>query len=415
MAKTIAVIGTLDTKGVELEYLTRVIKGEGLSVIIVDVGVFPQSLVTPDYSREDVAARAGTSVSEMLARKDRKLAVHTMREGGSALLKDLCDHGLFSGIVSVGGGTGTHIASGIMRSLPIGLPKLMVSTVASRDMSGIIGSTDITLMHAVCDIIGLNFMTRKLLGDAARAISSMVRNELVPEQEKIVVGLTSYGPLNDCAFMVQRGLEALGYEVIPFHAIGTGSMAMEDMIAQGLVTGVMDLSLHEFVDHIYDGYCKYIGPSRLVTAGMKRVPHVILPGGLDMIAFECESVEEVPRELRGRKFLSHDFRSFVKTSKEDLLHIAEIVSARLNRYDSPRTFVIPRNGWSKADTPGGPFWDPETSAVFVDRIKRLLGDHITIVECNANINDQACVEIAVSEFHRLAQGYPAGANQGISA
>jgi uncharacterized protein (UPF0261 family) len=214
--------------------------------------------------------------------------------------------------------------------------------------------------------------------------------------------------------MVQQSLEALGYEVVPFHAIGTGSMAMEEMIEQGLVTGVMDLSLHEFVDNIYDGYCKYIGPSRLVTAGKKGVPHVILPGGLDMIAFECQLQEEVRPELRQRRFLSHDFRSFVKTSREDLSTIAETVAERLNRHNTPRTIVIPIKGWSKADAPGAPFWAPEIHAVFVDGIKRLCGDHISIVECDCNINDQACAELAVSEFQRLTNSSPIGTKKKTS-
>jgi uncharacterized protein (UPF0261 family) len=148
---------------------------------------------------------------------------------------------------------------------------------------------------------------------------------------------------------------------------------------------------------------------------MKSVPHVILPGGLDMIAFECQSQEEVPPELRQRRFLSHDFRSFVKTSGEDLSAIAETVAERLNRHDSPRTIVIPQQGWSKADAPGAPFWAPEIHAVFVDRIKRLCGNHISIVECDCNINDQACAELAVSEFHRQANASSIGTNEETSS
>ncbi|MEI8181582.1 MAG: Tm-1-like ATP-binding domain-containing protein [Desulfomonile sp.] len=402
MPHTIAIVGTLDTKGKELEYLKKLIEDQGCDTIVVDVGVFPQSFVHAEIGRDEVALKGGSSVSEILERQDRKFAIQTMMQGGSQVLRSLNDEGRFSAIISIGGGTGTHIATAIMRTLPIGIPKLMVSTVASRDMSGIIGSKDITLMHAVSDIVGLNFLTRKLLADAARAITGMVYNSLAPDPNKLVIGLTSYGPLNQCAFAATVSLEQLGYEVVPFHAVGTGSMAMEDLVDQGIVHGVLDLALHEFADELYGGYCKYIGPGRLETAGRKGVPHVILPGGLDMIAFECASLEGFPAELRNRRFLSHDFRSFVRTSAQDLFTLAEVISGKLRRAKHPPTIMIPLKGWSKADSPGGPFYDPETNQVFVSRLKeQLSGSHVRILEVDANINDPECSAMAVSELHRL--------------
>jgi len=403
MWAAVAIVATLDTKAKEIAYLKKLIEDRGCDAIVIDVGVFPQSELEPEVSRDEVAAAAGMSLAEIIDRGDRRLAVHTMMEGGARILTRMYADGEFSGIISVAGGTGTHIASGIMRALPIGVPKLMVSTVASRDVSQVVGSKDITLMHAVADIIGLNFMTKKILADAAGAIVGMVYSDREPAPDKKIVGLTSFGPLNQCAFAAQEMLDELGYETIPFHAVGAGSMAMEDLVDQGVVQGVLDLSLHEFVDSMYGGYCKDIGPTRLVTAGRKGVPHVILPGGLDMVAFECDSLEGVPEQLRDRTFLSHDFRSFVRTGAGDYRELAKTISDRLNQAERPPTVIVPLKGWSKADAPGGPFYSPETNRVFTNELKALLAAGVRVMEVDANINDEECARIAVSELHRLME------------
>lgn len=403
MERTIAVVATLDTKVRGIAYLKNVIEAKGCNTLIVDVGVFPQSELTPDISREEIAAEAGTTVAQVLSRHDRRLAIRIMTQGGAQRVRRLYDTGLLSGVIAIGGGTGTHIASGIMQVLPIGIPKLIVSTVASRDMRAIIGSKDITLVHAVADIIGLNFMTRKILADAAGAIVGMVMSGPEPAPKLKVVGLTSFGPLNDCAFAAQEMLEDLGYEVVPFHAIGSGSMAMENLIDQGTIHGVLDLSLHEFADQMYGGYCKDIGPARLEVAGRKGIPHVVLPGGLDMIAFECDSLAGVPTELRDRPFLAHDFRSFVRVNADDLRAIARIIADKVNRAKRPPTIVIPLLGWSKADARGGSFYEPQTDQVFVSELKSLVDPAVKFLEVDANINDHECARIAVCELHRLME------------
>lgn len=403
MDRTVAVVGTLDTKALEIRYLKDEIEARDCGTLIVDVGVFPQDRVKPDVGREEVARAAGWDVADMLQKGDRSLAVKIMMEGGARLLKELYDGGRFSGIVALGGGTGTHIATGIMRGLPIGVPKIMVSTVAARDMSMIIGSKDITIMHAVADIAGLNFITRKILAHAAGAIVGMGTSNLKPPAKKSVVAMTSFGPLNQAAFYAKYMLEELGYEVVPFHAIGPGSMAMEDLVDQGVVHGVLDLALHEFADQMYAGYCGRIGPQRLETPGRKGIPHVILPGGLDMIAFECTSPEGVPEALRERRFLAHDFRSFVRTNTEDLAHLAEVVATKLNKAVKSPTVVIPLDGWSKADSPGGPYYEPDTNRSFVSTLKACLSPSVRVVEVDANINNEYCARRAVTELHTLMQ------------
>ena len=401
MNRTIAIVATLDTKGVEVNYLNDLIRAKGCDTLVVDVGVFPQSKMVPHVSNEEIAMAGGSSVSEVLAREDRRFAIQVMREGGSKLLPRLHAQGRFSAVITIAGGTGTHIAAGIMNRLPLGVPKLLVSTVASRDMSGVIGYQDITVMHAISDFIGLNFVTKKILADAAGSIVGMLDSVLDPPQSRRVVALTSFGPLNPCAVCAQSALEALGYEVIPFHAIGSGTMAMEGLIDQGLVHGVLDLALHEFADHLHDGYAKFIGPERLESAGRKGIPHVIMPGGLDMIVFECTTVEGVPERLRHRTFHTHDFRSFVRTDADDLITLARLISGKLNRSPHPATVIIPNKGWSKADSAGDSFYQPHTNQVFTSELRSQVGSRVKIVEIEANINDEVCAETAVSELHRL--------------
>lgn len=403
MRPKIAIVATLDTKGKEAAFLQSAIRQRDCDTLVVDVGVFGPSGITVDVSRDEVSRAGGLAIEELLTKGDRSLAVHTMATGGAKILKGLFDRGRFDGIVSVGGGTGTNITAGIMRGLPVGLPKLIVSTVASRDMSGVVGSKDITIMHAVADILGINFMTRKILGDAAGAIVGMVRGQSLSAPDTRVIGLTSYGPLNQCAFQATELLGNLGYEVVSFHAVGPGSMAMEDLIGQGVIHGVLDLALHEFADQLHNGYCGLIGPARLETAGSLGVPHVILPGGLDMVAFESTSLEGIPRGLQDRTFLAHDFRSFVRTTRDDMKAVAGTIAEKLNRANHPPTLIIPLNGWSKADAPGGPFYDPEVNQVFITEIKSLLNNRIKLLEVAANINDDACARLAVSELHSLME------------
>lgn len=401
MPPVVLIVGTLDTKAREVAYLKDRITENNCDTVIMDVGIFAQSDVNPEISREQVANAAGRSIAEILALKDRKLAVFTMMLGGAVIARRLREGGRVSGVISIAGGTGTHIATAVMRDLPVGIPKLMVSTVASRDVSPIVGGKDITLMNAVVDLFGDNHLTRNVLAQAAGAIAGMVHARAEPGSGKPVVGLTSFGPLNDAAMASMALLEGLGYEVVPFHAIGAGGTAMEALIEQGEIHGVLDLAMHELADHLHRGYCGDITEQRMATNGPEPVPRVILPGGLDIVAFEGVSLDDVPEALRTRKFASHDFRSFVRTSAQDYQRLAGDVAQRLERLEAAVTIVIPLKGWSKADTEGSPFYEPETNQVFLDMLKPMLPAKVKVIEVDANINDDACVTIAVHELHTL--------------
>lgn len=401
MPPTVVIVGTLDTKGDEVGYLKGLIENMGCDAIVMDVGTLHPPTVVPDITRDEIASRAGITLETIVKNKDRRQAVETMILGGASLVRELHRGGRLSALISVGGGTGTHIGAGIMRALPLGTPKLMVSTVASRDMSDLIGTKDIAVMHSVVDILGLNPISKKILSNAAAAIAGMAKNQGRIVSEKPIIGLTSFGFITEGAMRVKAMLEELGYEVAPFHANGVGGMAMEDLIDENLISGVLDLALHEFSDQMYNGYCGAIGPGRLEAAGRAGIPQVVVPGGLDCIVLEFNSLETMPERVKGRKVFWYDFRSGVRTSADDMQSLAGTIAQKLNRAKGPAKFIVPLRGWSEADIEGGPLYEPTTNRVFITRLKSLLDGNIDVVEVDAHINDEAFARAAVSHLHLM--------------
>ena len=404
MPNNVVIIGTLDTKGQEVEFLRESIIGHQCVPIVLDVGILSPPTTVADILREKVALAGGSNLEELLRRKDRRLAVQTMILGAAELLRGLNKQDELSGIIAIGGGTGTHIGMGVMRTLPLGLPKLMVSTVASRDMSNLIGTKDITVMHSVVDILGLNAVSKKILSNAAAAIAGMAKQGGKISSDKPIIGLTSFGFITQGAMRVKTMLEGLGYEVAPFHANGTGGMAMEDLIDQGLISGVMDLALHEFADALYGGYCGDIGPGRLESAGRIGLPQLVVPGGLDCIVLEFNSVETMPPDLRDRKVFWYDFRSGVRTNREDMARLAATISGKLNRANGPTRVMIPMKGFSEADAIGAPLYEPITNQAFLSALKSGLNPEIEVIEVNAHINDAEFAEAAVSTLNSMMRG-----------
>ncbi|MFC1833618.1 Tm-1-like ATP-binding domain-containing protein [Thermodesulfobacteriota bacterium] len=404
MPFNITIVATLDTKGQEVGYIKQLIETQGCSTTIVDVGTLNPPMITPDIGRDKVAAAGGSSPEKLLESNDRRLAVQTMIDGASRLVRDLHEQGKMSGIISVGGGTGTHIGMGVMRELPLGVPKLMVSTVASRDMSELIGTKDITLMHSVVDILGLNPVSERILANAAAAMVGMAKGAAAIKSTKPIIGLTSFGFITEGAMRVKGMLEDLGYEVAPFHANGTGGMAMEDLIDQGIINGVLDFALHEFADNLYGGYCGGIGPGRLEAAARAGIPQVIVPGGLDCIVLEFDSLETMPAAVQGRKVFWYDFRSGVRTSPEDVTRLATTIAEKLNRSTGPTKIVVPMKGWSEADKSGGPLFEPETNQLFVAELGSRLADGMPIIEVDAHINDAEFGRVVTLALDEMMKG-----------
>lgn len=401
MSKAIMVIGTLDTKGDEVRYLKEQIEARGHETIVVDVGVLNETPFQADVTRQEVAKAGGLSLPEILASSDRRVAVQTMMDGAIKIANELHQTGKLSGVVAVGGGTGTHICTGVMRTLPLGVPKLMVSTVASRDMSQEIGTKDITMMHSVIDMLGLNAVSKKILANAAGAIVGMVETDVGLTPTRPLVGLTVFGFCTEGAMHVKSLLEARGYEMVAFHANGTGGMAMEDLVDQGVLSGVLDFATHEFADQLYGGYCGGIGPGRLEAAGRRGIPQVVVPGGLDCIVLEFDSPETIPPQFRDRKIFWYDFRSGVRTSKEEMKTLAQTIAGKLNKARGPVKVVIPLRGWSEADGEGAPLHEPETNQVFIAELKRLLRPQIEVIEVDAHINEPEFAEAAVATLDEI--------------
>jgi len=401
MPKTIMVIGTLDTKGEEVEYLRTRIESRGHQTIVVDVGVLDEPLTRADITREEIAEAGGATIDELIAWRDRRRAVQVMLRGASEIARDLYERGRLAGAVALGGGTGTHIGTGVLRTLPLGVPKLMISTVASRDMSEEIGTKDITMMHSVVDMVGLNVVSKKILDNAAGAIVGMVKGDVTLETSRPLIGVTSFGFCTAGAMHVRSFLEKHGYEMVAFHANGIGGMAMEDLVEQGLLSGVLDFATHEFADHLHEGYCGNIGPGRLEAAGKVGIPQVIVPGGLDCIVLEFDSLETIPPKFKGRKIFWYDFRSGVRTSAEELTILAGTIAGKLNKARGPVRVVIPTKGWSEADGEDGPLYEPETNRVFVTELQGLLRPGIRVQLVDAHINEPAFAQAAVSALHEL--------------
>ena len=401
MSKAIMVIGTMDTKGDEVRYLREQIEARGHETVVVDVGVLEEPPLQADLTRQEVAKAGGLSLPEVLASGDRRIAVQTMMDGASKIAEELHQAGKLSGVIGVGGGTGTHICTGVMRALPLGVPKLMVSTVASRDMSQEISTKDITMMHSVIDMLGLNAVSKKILANAAGAIVGMVETDASLTPTRPLVGLTVFGFCTEGAMHVKPLLEARGYEMVAFHANGTGGMAMEDLVDQGVLSGVLDFATHEFADQLYDGYCGGIGPGRLEAAGRRGIPQVVVPGGLDCIVLEFDSPETVPPQFKDRKIFWYDFRSGVRTSKEEMETLAQTIAGKLNKARGPVKVVIPMRGWSEADGQGAPLHEPETNQVFIAALKRLLRPQIEVIEVDAHINQPEFAEAAVATLDEM--------------
>jgi uncharacterized protein (UPF0261 family) len=406
MKPVVAIVATLDTKGEEADFLRKLIHQHDCDTMLMDVGTLHPPMTPADVSREQVSEQAGVPFSTVEQRQERRFAVETMIRGGAALSRSLVADKRLSGIIALGGGTGTHIGMGIMRGLPLGLPKLMVSTVASRDMRELIGTKDIAVMHSVVDILGLNPISRALLTNAAGSICGMVKATGPIVSEKPIIGMTSFGFITEGAMKVKHKLEQLGFEVAPFHANGTGGMAMEDLIGQGLLHGVMDFALHEFADQLYSGYCGGIGPTRLEAAARAGIPQVVVPGGLDCIVLEFSSPETMPPAVKGRKVFWYDFRSGVRTSPEDVRKLAETIARKLNQAKGPVCFAIPMLGWSEADCVSGPLHEPETNHLFVTEIRNLLRTDIEVLSIDAHINDEQFADVVTLKLRELMNVKP---------
>ena len=387
MRRTVALIGTLDTKGEEFQFVRDLIAAAGLGTLVIDAGVLGEPDFTPDIAREEVAAAAGVEFRRLVAERDRGRSVQAMAAGAAVLTRRLFEEGRIHGILSLGGSAGSTIGTAAMRALPAGVPKLMVSTLASGDTRPYVGTKDIAMMYPVVDIAGLNVLSRRILSNAAAAITGMVTRE--PDDaaaHKPLIGATMFGVTTPCVQMARKTLEERGYEVLVFHATGTGGQAMEWLIADGYLRGVLDITTTELADELAGGVLT-AGPDRLEAAAAKGVPQVVCPGAIDMVNFG--PMNTVPEKFRERKLYMHNPTvTLMRTTPEECAELGRITAKKLNGSRGPVAVLVPLRGVSAIDIEGGPFHSPEALEAYRRSLKEHLDPRIRLVELDAHINDE---------------------------
>jgi len=403
MSESIAIVGTLDTKGAELRYLQQCIAAAGAATLVIDVGVLDIPAFEPDVTRHVVAQAAGARIADLAATHDRGHAVTRMAAGAAHVVADLFQQGRIGGVIGIGGSGNATIACAAMQALPIGVPKLMVTTVAAGDTRPYVGATDLTMMYSVVDIAGLNRLSRRILANAAAAISGMVMGRAIadttPANSHPLVGASMFGVTTPGVTAAREILEARGYEVLVFHATGVGGRSMEALIRDGFLTGVLDITTTELADEVADGTLS-AGPDRLEAAGQAGIPQVVSVGALDMANFG--PLESVPERFRQRLLYQHNPAvTLMRTTVAENARLGALIAEKLNRARGPVAVVVPRGGVSMLDVDGEPFFDPEADNALFTSLRRDLHPHIELIEVETDINDPAFADIASGTFDRL--------------
>jgi len=384
----IAILGTFDSKGEEHLFLKKSIEQRGLRTLTINVGTKGPSFFPADV---DLFLELKKETNKTIHSRDKVIQTILLRAQG--LIKELYDKGRICGVISAGGGTGTHLCTSIMRVLPLGVPKVMVSTVASRNMGNIVGTKDVTMMHSVVDLLGVNSLSGGVLDRAAGAICGMAQSQWKTKREKKRIALTMFGFITQAAEAIKQLLENMGYEVIAFHANGTGGTAMEELAAADYFDGILDLATHELADELKNGYCAGMGPERLMPLEGSNIPRLVVPGGLDCAVLEFTR-NNIPEEFRDRKIFFYDFRSAIRLTAEETQFLAAQLAEKLNDNPSHIKVLVPSLGWSEADQQGGPLHDPTINKAFIRKLKESLNPRIEIKEVDLHINDPAFAKIA---------------------
>lgn len=395
--KTVAVLGTFDTKGKELKFIKECIEEHGLKTLCINTGVF-EPVVEPDISSAEVAAAVGADINAILEKRDRATATEVLAKGTEKLIPQLYAEGKFDGIISIGGSGGTSLATPAMRQLPLGVPKVMVSTMASGDVSPYVGTSDIVMIPSVVDAEGLNDISKVIFSNAANAVVGMVQNRKEIESDgKPLLAATMFGVTTPCVKAAEDYLHEQGYDVLVFHATGTGGKCMEALIDQGFIKGVLDLTTTEWCDEVVGGVLN-AGPDRLTAAGKNGIPQVVSVGALDMVNFG--PMDTVPAQFKDRNLYKHNPTvTLMRTTADELKSIGHEIATRLADATGKTTLMLPLKGVSMIDVEGQPFYDAEADKVLFDTLRTELADsNVEIVELDTDINDK---EFAVAAAKKL--------------
>ena len=387
MTKVVAIIGTLDTKGAEYAFLKKAIEKAGAATLVIDTGVMGPAF-KPDIAAAEVARAGGGDLAVLVAKNDRGEAVAVMSLGAAATVARLAQEGKIHGVIAMGGGGGTTIGSTAMQALPVGFPKLIVSTVASGDTSAYVGVKDIAMMPSVVDVSGINRLSAEIITNAAGAIAGMVNVERpMATSEKPLVAATMFGVTTACVTKAREVIEAAGYEVLVFHAVGTGGRTMEELVRAGFIAGVLDITTTELADELAGGVLS-AGPNRLEAAGEVGIPQVVSVGALDMVNFGAP--DTVPSRYADRTFYQHNpLVTLMRTTAAENAELGTIIGKKLSRAKGPTILLIPKKGVSAIDVEGKPFHDAAADTALFDALRKNVGKNVTVIERDTDINDPA--------------------------
>lgn len=398
---TVAILGTLDTKGIEVAFLKDRIEAQGCGTLVVDLGILGPPAFEPDISRHTVASRAGVRIEDIAASGDRGRAVTAMTRSVQMVLPELYAEDRFEAVIGLGGSAGTTMSTAAMRALPMGVPKLMVSTVAGADVSAFVGSKDITMIPSIVDVSGLNRISRQVFSRAGAAVAAMVQVEVPKVEDRPLIAASMFGNTTQCVEAARKGLESAGFEVLVFHATGAGGRTMEDLTGSGFIAAVLDVTTTELADELAGGVMS-AGPTRLGAAASAGVPAVVVPGCLDMVNFWAP--ESVPDRYRGRRFYQHNPNvTLMRTTPEENLELGRRLAQRVNASNGPVAVYLPLRGISVISAPGGAFAWPEADEALFEAIKSNLRPEIPVFELDVSINDPAFAEAVSKGLLRLLE------------
>src|SRR5947209_8666676 len=388
--------GTLDTKGVEFQFVRDLLHQRGLATIVIDAGAMGPPHFAPDVPRERVFEMAGTTLAAITRAGDRGKAVEAAARGMAKIVAELHQGGKVDAVLGLGGSAGTTIGTAAMRALPFGVPKVMVSTLASGQVKPYVGVRDILMMNSVVDISGLNRISRRVLTNAVNAVCGMVQDQggegRGATSERPVIAATMFGVTTPCVSAAQQRLEQAGYEVLVFHATGVGGMTMEAFIGDGLIAGVLDITTTELADELVGGILT-AGKDRLTIAGLHGVPQVISLGALDMVNFGPP--DTVPERFGGRRFYQHNPTiTLMRTTPEENDRLGKEIAEKASAARGPTAILIPLRGVSAIDKEGQPFWWPEADAALFQSLRQWISPRVELIELDMHINDPAFAETA---------------------
>jgi len=397
--RTIAIVAALDTKGDEARFIDEIVRQRGHCSLVIDVGVLGEPKGSADVTNAEVARDGGAELDELRRNADKGRAMEAMTRGAAVAAAKLYAARRVDAIIGIGGSAGTAIGASAMRALPIGVPKVLVSTVASGDTRPYVGTKDIAMVYSVVDIAGLNRISTRVLANAAGAVIGMAETELPARQERPLIAASMFGNTTPCVDRGRATLEAAGFEVLVFHATGVGGLTMENLIADGYVDGVLDITTTEWADELCGGVFS-AGPKRLDAAALAGIPQVVAPGCLDMVNFSAP--ETVPSKYAGRKLFKWNPNvTLMRTNVEENHELGRILARKLNHAKGPLKVLLPLRGVSQLDSPGRDFWWPEADQALFGSLQRELGPDVSVIELDANINDTEFADRAASELLQM--------------